>query len=54
MLAEAAPRPRPGRRRGRPARRSAAGGGGLATKVDSGAGFGTRLRQWLMTGVSRT
>jgi PTS system fructose-specific IIC component len=28
------------------------GGGGLATKVDSGAGFGTRLRQWLMTGVS--
>jgi PTS system fructose-specific IIC component len=30
----------------------AAGGGGLATKVDSGAGFGTRLRQWLMTGVS--
>ncbi len=31
---------------------AAAGGGGLATKVDSGAGFGTRLRQWLMTGVS--
>src|SRR5689334_3800507 len=30
----------------------AAGGGGLATKVESGAGFGTRLRQWLMTGVS--
>jgi PTS system fructose-specific IIC component len=31
-----------------------AGGGGpaLATKVESGAGFGTRLRQWLMTGVS--
>jgi PTS system fructose-specific IIC component len=30
------------------------GGGGpaLASKVDSGAGFGTRLRQWLMTGVS--
>jgi PTS system fructose-specific IIC component len=27
-------------------------GGGLATKVDSGAGFGSRLRQWLMTGVS--
>ena len=31
---------------------AAAGGGGPATKVDSGAGFGTRLRQWLMTGVS--
>jgi fructose PTS system EIIBC or EIIC component len=31
---------------------AAAGGAGLATKVDSGAGFGTRLRQWLMTGVS--
>jgi fructose PTS system EIIBC or EIIC component len=31
---------------------AAAGGGGLATKVDSGAGFGTRLRGWLMTGVS--
>jgi PTS system fructose-specific IIC component len=31
---------------------AAAGGGGLATKVDSGAGFGTKLRQWLMTGVS--
>jgi len=31
---------------------AAAGGGGLATKVDSGAGLGTRLRQWLMTGVS--
>jgi fructose PTS system EIIBC or EIIC component len=29
-----------------------AGGGGLATKVESGAGFGSRLRQWLMTGVS--
>lgn len=28
------------------------GSGGLTTKVDSGAGFGTRLRQWLMTGVS--
>jgi PTS system fructose-specific IIC component len=24
----------------------------LTTKVDAGAGFGTRLRQWLMTGVS--
>ena len=49
----------PRRGRGRPARgrrcsgaAAAAGGGGLATKVDSGAGFGTRLRQWLMTGVS--
>ncbi|HEX5812306.1 MAG TPA: fructose PTS transporter subunit IIB, partial [Pseudonocardia sp.] len=30
----------------------AAAGGALATKVDSGAGFGTRLRGWLMTGVS--
>ena len=29
-----------------------AAGGGLATKVESGAGFGSRLRQWLMTGVS--
>ena len=26
--------------------------GGLTTKVDADAGFGTRLRQWLMTGVS--
>jgi PTS system fructose-specific IIC component len=25
---------------------------GLTTKVDAGAGIGTRLRQWLMTGVS--
>jgi fructose PTS system EIIBC or EIIC component len=31
---------------------AAAGGGGLATKVESDAGFGTKLRQWLMTGVS--
>lgn len=28
------------------------GGAQLATKVDAGAGLGTRLRQWLMTGVS--
>jgi len=28
------------------------GGGGMATKVTSDAGLGTRLRQWLMTGVS--
>ena len=42
---------RPVRPRGLP-RRGAAAGGGLATKVDSGAGFGTRLRGWLMTGVS--
>ncbi len=28
------------------------GGGGLATKVDKGAPVGTRIRQWLMTGVS--
>jgi fructose PTS system EIIBC or EIIC component len=27
-------------------------GGGMATKVTSDAGLGTRLRQWLMTGVS--
>jgi PTS system fructose-specific IIC component len=31
---------------------SAPAAGGLATKVDSGAGFGSKLRQWLMTGVS--
>jgi fructose PTS system EIIBC or EIIC component len=31
---------------------SPAGGGGLASKVDSGAPVGTRIRQWLMTGVS--
>ena len=31
---------------------AAGSGGGLATKVDSSQGFGTRLRQWLMTGVS--
>lgn len=37
-----------------PAQASAGGAGGpaLATKVDRGAGIGTRLRQWLMTGVS--
>ena len=29
-----------------------ADGGGMATKVDQSAGLGTRLRQWLMTGVS--
>jgi fructose PTS system EIIBC or EIIC component len=28
------------------------GPAGLTTKVDQDAGFGTRLRQWLMTGVS--
>lgn len=28
------------------------GGGGLVTKVDSSAPVGTRIRQWLMTGVS--
>jgi fructose PTS system EIIBC or EIIC component len=33
----------------KPAGRS---GGGLASKVDSGAPVGTRIRQWLMTGVS--
>jgi fructose PTS system EIIBC or EIIC component len=31
---------------------SGSGSSGLATKVDAGAGLGTRLRQWLMTGVS--
>ena len=34
---------------GRPA---GSGSAGLTTKVDQDAGFGTRLRQWLMTGVS--
>ncbi len=40
---------------GAPAGRAASPGGasaGLTTKVDRDAGFGTRLRQWLMTGVS--
>ncbi|MEP7331930.1 MAG: fructose-specific PTS transporter subunit EIIC [Terracoccus sp.] len=31
---------------------AASGGGGLVSKVDSGASLGTRVRQWLMTGVS--
>jgi PTS system fructose-specific IIC component len=31
---------------------AAAAAAGLTTKVDEGAGLGTRLRQWLMTGVS--
>lgn len=31
---------------------SASSAGGLATKVDNKAGLGTRIRQWLMTGVS--
>ena len=31
---------------------AAGGGGGLASKVDSEAPLGTRIRQWLMTGVS--
>lgn len=35
-----------------PATGSAAGSGGPATKVDPNAGVGTRIRQWLMTGVS--
>ncbi len=30
----------------------AAAGGGLSTKVDTGVGVGTKIRQWLMTGVS--
>jgi fructose PTS system EIIBC or EIIC component len=34
------------------ARPAAPAAGGLTTKVDQDAGFGTRLRQWLMTGVS--
>jgi len=39
---------------GRPAGAAAAGQASpaLVTKVDRDAGFGTRLRQWLMTGVS--
>jgi PTS system fructose-specific IIC component len=40
---------------GAPAGRAASPGyasAGLTTKVDHDAGFGTRLRQWLMTGVS--
>src|SRR3954453_2096253 len=35
-----------------PAPGSAAAAATLSTKVEDGAGFGTRLRQWLMTGVS--
>ncbi|AEE45215.1 PTS fructose transporter subunit IIC [Cellulomonas fimi] len=35
-----------------PAATAHAPGTGPATKVDSGAGAGTRIRQWLMTGVS--
>lgn len=31
---------------------TAGGGGGMATKVDDQGGVGTRIRQWLMTGVS--
>jgi fructose PTS system EIIBC or EIIC component len=31
---------------------SGGGGGGLTTKVDSSAGVGSQVRQWLMTGVS--
>src|SRR3954470_778652 len=31
---------------------AAAAAATLSTKVEQGAGFGTRLRQWLMTGVS--
>ncbi|HWC22159.1 MAG TPA: fructose-specific PTS transporter subunit EIIC [Flexivirga sp.] len=31
---------------------SAGGGAGMATKVDNQGGVGTRIRQWLMTGVS--
>ncbi|HYN66424.1 MAG TPA: PTS fructose transporter subunit IIBC [Ornithinibacter sp.] len=30
----------------------ASAAGGLATKVDDGGGVGTKIRQWLMTGVS--
>jgi PTS system fructose-specific IIC component len=46
QLAEAAPVPASG---GIPGLSS---GAAPATKVDPNAGFGTRLRQWLMTGVS--
>ncbi|MDO5736062.1 MAG: fructose-specific PTS transporter subunit EIIC [Propionibacteriaceae bacterium] len=34
------------------AAKSRAGSGGLVTKVDDKAGVGTKIRQWLMTGVS--
>ena len=36
----------------RAAAAGAAATGGLVTKVEEGAGLGTRIRQWLMTGVS--
>jgi PTS system fructose-specific IIC component len=36
----------------RAAAAGAPGSGGLVTKVDETAGLGTRIRQWLMTGVS--
>src|SRR3954471_16045070 len=35
-----------------PGSAAAAAAATLSTKVEQGAGFGTRLRQWLMTGVS--
>jgi PTS system fructose-specific IIC component len=55
--AEAPPGATPGAAAGRTATAGATGTGrdtfaGLTTKVDRDAGFGTRLRQWLMTGVS--
>jgi PTS system fructose-specific IIC component len=36
----------------RAAAASAGASGGLVSKVEEGAGLGTRIRQWLMTGVS--
>jgi PTS system fructose-specific IIC component len=45
--------PPAGEAAGAPAAATGGGGaGGLSTKVDSGAGLGSRIRQWLMTGVS--
>jgi fructose PTS system EIIBC or EIIC component len=45
--------PPAGEAAGAPATATGGGGaGGLSTKVDSGAGLGSRIRQWLMTGVS--
>jgi fructose PTS system EIIBC or EIIC component len=35
-----------------PTRPAGSGSAGLTTKVEQDSGFGTRLRQWLMTGVS--
>ena len=57
LIAEAVQAAQAGRAETSPAAATAAGPAsqgspGLTTKVDQDAGFGTRLRQWLMTGVS--